>query len=251
MGGGLSERIIPRRELEILISRVPENPNPKVELEQYTIPPEVASKMLYIACYVYRDIIGKRVLDLGCGTGRLAIGAAYLGASEVVGIDIDKEVVEIAKDAAKSLGVDESTSWVAGDLYSLRGRYDTVIQNPPFGVQRRRADRIFLKRALELGFKVYSLHKSEVGGKEAVKSFRGSRDKVVPTKPSRFLKAFIKDLGGEIEAVYTMLMRIPRVFDFHRKFRHEFIVDLYVIKRKTSKSLLDSHSLNLSNRGVG
>ena len=141
----MSERIIPRRELEILISKVPENPNPKVKLEQYTIPPEVASRMLYIACYVYRDIVGKRVLDLGCGTGRLAIGAAYLGAAEVVGIDIDREVVKIAKDAANGLEVGESIYWVTGDLYALRGRYDTVIQNPPFGVQRRRADRIFLK----------------------------------------------------------------------------------------------------------
>lgn len=243
MGGALSERIIPRRELEILISKVPENPNPKIKLEQYTIPPEVASKMLYIACYVYRDVIGKRILDLGCGTGRLAIGAAYLGAAEVVGIDIDREAIKIARNAAKSLGVNESTSWVAGDLYALRGRYDTVIQNPPFGVQKRRADRIFLKRALELGFKIYSLHKSEVHDKETIRSFRGSRDKVIPTKPSRFLEAYISGLGGEIEGVYAMLMRIPRIFDFHRKFRHEFIVNLYVIRRKeVSKSLLDSHS---------
>ena len=242
MGGALSERIIPRRELEILISKVPENPNPKVKLEQYTIPPEVASRMLYIACYVYRDIVGKRVLDLGCGTGRLAIGAAYLGAAEVVGIDIDREVVKIAKDAANGLEVGESIYWVTGDLYALRGRYDTVIQNPPFGVQRRRADRIFLKRALELGFKVYSLHKSEVHDREVVKSFRGSRDKMVPAKPSRFLETYIRGLGGEIEGVYAMLMRIPRVFHFHRKFRHEFIVNLYVIRRKdASKSLLDSH----------
>ncbi|MCF7223809.1 class I SAM-dependent rRNA methyltransferase [Marilutibacter chinensis] len=44
---------------------------------------------------------GKRVLDLCCNTGGFAVYAAARGASEVVGIDIDADVIEIAKGNAK------------------------------------------------------------------------------------------------------------------------------------------------------
>ena len=58
--------------------------------------PSIASSMLYIAAYANNDIEGKTVLDLGCGTGRLALGASYLGAKTVVGIDIDKLAIKTA-----------------------------------------------------------------------------------------------------------------------------------------------------------
>ena len=43
---------------------------------------------------------GKRVLDLCCNTGGFGVYAAARGASEVVGIDIDAAVIEIAKENA-------------------------------------------------------------------------------------------------------------------------------------------------------
>ena len=43
---------------------------------------------------------GKRVLDLCCNTGGFAVYAAARGASEVVGIDIDAAVIELAKENA-------------------------------------------------------------------------------------------------------------------------------------------------------
>ena len=56
----------------------------------------IASTMLYIAAYANNDIIGKTVLDLGCGTGRLALGASYLGADNVVGVDVDRLAIKTA-----------------------------------------------------------------------------------------------------------------------------------------------------------
>lgn len=41
-----------------------------------------------------RDLGGQRVLDYGCGSGILAIGAAKFGASEIVAVDIDPAAVE-------------------------------------------------------------------------------------------------------------------------------------------------------------
>lgn len=43
---------------------------------------------------------GERVLDYGCGSGILAIAAAKLGAGEVVGVDIDPQAVQSARDNA-------------------------------------------------------------------------------------------------------------------------------------------------------
>ena len=43
---------------------------------------------------------GRRVLDLCCNTGGFGVYAAVRGASEVVGIDIDAAVIEIAKENA-------------------------------------------------------------------------------------------------------------------------------------------------------
>jgi ubiquinone/menaquinone biosynthesis C-methylase UbiE len=47
---------------------------------------------------------GKRVLDLGCGDGRFALGVAQL-ASSVEGLDPDREAITAAKKSARESGV--------------------------------------------------------------------------------------------------------------------------------------------------
>ena len=155
----MQRRLVRKLDLEKAVFEIRPHPAPKAYLEQYTIPPEVAAEILYIAAYIYDDIIGKTVIDLGCGTGRLAIGAALLGAKEAIGVDIDKSSVKLAQKNAEKLGVEEKTLWIIADIDAIRGSFNTVLQNPPFGVQRRRADRKFIKKSLELGDKIYSLHK--------------------------------------------------------------------------------------------
>jgi putative methylase len=217
------------------LSKVAPHPDPKAHLEQYTIPANIAAEILYIAAYVNGDIIGKTVADLGCGTGRLAIGATLLGAREAVGVDIDKTAVKLAWKSAKESGVKDRTQWVIAHIDALHGDFDTVLQNPPFGVQKRRADRSFLKKSLEIANRIYSLHKGE-SNKELLKRLKEHETKVVPVQPSVFLKRFIEKHGGQIRATYAKIMAIPYMFGFHRKRKHEFIVNLYVIERKSRRS---------------
>lgn len=47
---------------------------------------------------------GKRVLDLGCGDGRLALGTAPY-AKSVVGLDIDSELIATARQRARDAGL--------------------------------------------------------------------------------------------------------------------------------------------------
>ena len=228
----MQKRIVRKLELELLLSQIVPHPSPKPRLEQYTIPADVAATMLYIAAYRYGDIVDKTVLDLGCGTGRLALGAAFLGAKQVVGVDIDKDAVKVAFENSVRTDLKEKVQWVTGDIDAVDGNFDTVLQNPPFGVQRRKADRRFLEKALESGKVVYSLHKRPDEDKVFIKKLKANKTNVASVAPSPFLKNFIERRGGKIKAVYAVIMTIPHMFGFHTKRKHEFIADLYVIERR-------------------
>lgn len=62
------------------------------------------------------DVEGKQVLDIGCGTAVLAIGAAKRGAAHVTAIDIDPVAVRVARDNAIENGVQDVVHAVEGDL---------------------------------------------------------------------------------------------------------------------------------------
>ncbi len=209
----MQRKIVKKRELEIILENTKGQVSPKVLLEQYVIPADLAGWILRHATYSHDDIIGKHVFDLGCGTGRLGIGAALLGAVKVVGIDIDPTVVRVAKSNANIIGVSETTDWVVSDIDSITGQYDTVLQNPPFGVRKRGADAKFVEKALEVANVVYSLHKSGEANR-------------------KFISDLVKKLRSEITEIFQTKLEIYPTFKFHRKRRHTVKVDLYRIKRR-------------------
>ena len=80
---------------------------------------------------------GKRVLDLGCGSGILAIGALNLGCESAVGCDIDPKAPDVAcaNAALNDIGAERFRVY-AGDILSdasmrrtLDGGYDIVLAN--------------------------------------------------------------------------------------------------------------------------
>ena len=70
---------------------------PKVELEQYPTPPDIAAHMLF-AADAEGDVEDALVADLGCGGGILGIAAAMMGAAHVVGVDIDPAALDVAAE---------------------------------------------------------------------------------------------------------------------------------------------------------
>jgi putative methylase len=217
MGTVAQKRLVRRLDLERVLLQIEPHPSPRAYLEQYTVPVHVASEMLLLAAYTNDDVVGRTVVDLGCGTGRLAIGAAVLGAEKTVGIDIDGLAVRKAKESAEHLDLQSRMSWIAGDIDVLHGQFDTALQNPPFGVQKRTADRRFLLKALEVASTIYSLHKS------------GESTRV-------FIKRFIEANEGKVTSIFQMKLNIPRMFKFHTKRTHEINVDLYRIERVEGSS---------------
>lgn len=225
------QRLARKIDLIRTLSLTKPHPSPKASLEQYTLPPDIAATIGYVAAYTFGDIIGKTVLDLGCGTGRLALAASFLGARQTVGIDIDKIAIRIASENFTETGLKNPVDWVLGDINAIKGSFDTILQNPPFGVQKRAADRKFLEKALEVAHTTYSLHNHPYNDPDLANRLKSVKGRFIQVSPTPFIQKLVEANNGVIKAVYAILMSIPHMFDFHRKRKLEFVADLYLIKK--------------------
>ena len=68
--------------------------------------------------------------------------------------------------------------------------------NPPFGSQRPGADKIFLKKALEIADNIWTIHMA---------------------KTRTFIEKFVDNKAGKIENCYEFDFAIPRSMPFHTK----------------------------------
>jgi ribosomal protein L11 methyltransferase len=73
------------------------------------------------------DLAGRRVLDVGTGSGVLAIAAARLGAGAVVGVDTDPLAVAVARAGVAANAVDVEVR--EGSLDVVDGAFDVVVAN--------------------------------------------------------------------------------------------------------------------------
>jgi len=201
----VEEQTVSKRQLEIQLGKLKILQTPKLGLEQYPISPEVAAELLYMAGFEHRDLQGE-IIDLGTGTGRLAIGAAIMGSQKVVGVDIDKKAIALARENARATGV--QVEWVVSDVAEVVGRYDTVIMNPPYGTRSPHLDVRFLERAFELAPVSYSIHKSST---------------------REYLNGVISKKNRRVDALRNMTLSIPHLFPFHNKKWNNVEVDLYRI----------------------
>ncbi len=77
----------------------------------------------------------QRVLDLCCGSGCIGLAvAAWLPQTRVDLADLDPQALELARENAGLLGLDERVEILESDLFdTLRGRqYDLIVTNPPY-----------------------------------------------------------------------------------------------------------------------
>ena len=203
-----------KKDLEIILQKLPPHPSPLVKLEQYATPAIIAADIVFNA-YLEEDIADKVVLDLGCGTGTFAIGAVLLGAREVIGVDLDGTALAIAQGYAELLSLE--IMFMEHDISKLNRSMlpvtsiDTIIQNPPFGAQKpaRGADRAFLEKAVALAEIVYSLHLS---------------------KTSEFVTLLIEKLGGAVVWEKKYNFPIAHTFHFHTHKSVDYEVSLFKIK---------------------
>ena len=82
-------------------------------------PDQVVERMLYLA----NPKAGEKLIDLGSGDGRIVIEAAKRYGAKGLGVDIDKHLVELARENAKHAGVEKLVDFEVQDLFEtdLRG----------------------------------------------------------------------------------------------------------------------------------
>lgn len=80
------------------------------------------------------DLAGARVLDVGCGSGILAIAALALGATSAVGVDTDPIAIESTAANARRNGVARRVRARVGSLPSGEPKFHVVLANLIAGV---------------------------------------------------------------------------------------------------------------------
>ena len=89
-----------------------------------------------------------------------------------------------------------SITWINKAIEIIEKKYDTVIMNPPFGSQRPGADRIFLKKALEISDHIWSIHMAET---------------------KKFVEKFVELNSGEVISAYEFNFPLKKTMPFHTK----------------------------------
>ena len=73
---------------------------------------------------------GTKMLDIGTGSGILAIASSLLGAETAIGVDIDAQSVKTAKENAEINKVENKCEFIVGDLADkISGKYDVICAN--------------------------------------------------------------------------------------------------------------------------
>ncbi|MFO8019148.1 MAG: METTL5 family protein [Promethearchaeia archaeon] len=210
-------------ELVSLIRSTEGYTNPKVQLEQYCIDAASAVNIVFFAGIEHDDIKSKVVLDLGTGTGRLSITSAFLRAQTIISVDIDPQAIKILRENMNNLNLSHIINPIITDIGCLEFSRNfiedyeiTTIMNPPFGVQTRQADRIFLQKAFTFSDVIYSIH---MAGKQV----------------QRFLKEFSRNFGWIIDYTYPFLMTLEKSYLFHTKKTKKIQTQVYRFIQKDSK----------------
>ncbi|WP_222919058.1 METTL5 family protein [Natrinema sp. SYSU A 869] len=206
-----------RRTLARRLESIADFSEPAVDLEQYLTPAELAAHICHLAGL--QDDLERRVIDLGTGTGMLAIAASLAGANRVSGIDVDPGALELARRNERTVlddrrdGSDRALEWLRGDVtrHPFSTTDATVLSNPPFGAQRgnRHADRDFLETASKIAAVSYTIHNE------------GSQE---------FVEAFAADEGGDVTHAFRAEFPIAKRFEFHTEARETLEAEVFRIE---------------------
>lgn len=171
------------------------------KLEQYMTEPDIAGEVLWNSA-LKDEVCDKSVIDLGCGTGILGIGALLLGAKKVIFVDIDEKALNICienyKEILSKYDISEDVEFINLDILELEGlKGDIVFENPPFGAKNNpHIDRKFLLKAFKFSDIIYSFHKIE---------------------SEKFVDSLSNDNGFSVRSMYKFRFPLKNTMHYHKK----------------------------------
>jgi len=202
-----------KKQLAILLSQLKTFKTQDINLEQYPTECEIAAESLWFAFMQY-DIKNKIIADLGCGNGIFGIGALILGAKKVIFLDIDKKILDIAREnlkfIEKKLNKKFDAIFINKHVKDFHKKVDVIIQNPPFGVKNIHADKLFLLISMENSNKIYSFHKIE---------------------SQNFIEQLSQENGFKAKRIMTFNFPLKKTLFFHTKRVYHVKVGFWKIER--------------------
>ncbi|KAI2799032.1 hypothetical protein RDWZM_006773 [Blomia tropicalis] len=213
------------KELEMFLQDIEGFRQPKIQYEQYNTGHHIGARMLF-SMNSFDDIEHKSILDLGIGCGRLGIGCAFLGASYVLGIDIDSDALAQCAENCSTIRDDSEDESMLTNLDLIQGdicddqfcsklnqRFQVVVMNPPFGTKNNKGiDMLFLKRGIDVALEsVYSLHKTS------------TREHILKKCADWRVK--------KVEILAQLRYDLPNSYVFHKKRSKDIEVDFYRIEK--------------------
>lgn len=197
-----------KTQLKIKLSQIKDFENPRISMEQYLTPSEVATDLIYSA-YMQGDIERRKVADLGAGTGMLGIGALLAG-GEVLFVEKEQNALELLKSNLESFGFNsERFKIVDKDVNEFDEDVDTVVMNPPFSTH---SDLLFdfWGRAFELADSVYGVSHSE--GVQSIKNLA-------------------EDYSFSLKFKESYKISLPPSYGFHTEQDHEVPINILYFKK--------------------
>lgn len=190
-----------KKQLAIELSTLRVFEDPDRELEQYPTDSDVAADALWTAMML-GWIENKTIADLGAGTGTLGIGCLLLRASNVTFIEKDPKAIVLLK---RNIGQYETNNFkiLRMPVSETTGKYDLVVQNPPFGTSNFGADTEFLKAASRLSNRIITFHKSTTDD---------------------YIKKTLEELGFEIKSRHKYKFPLKQTMPDHKKRIHRIDV---------------------------
>ncbi len=89
-----------------------------------------ATTSLCLALLEKHIVSGVKMLDIGTGSGILAIASTLLGAESAIGVDIDAQSVKTAKENAEINNVQDKCEFIVGDLADkISGKFKVICAN--------------------------------------------------------------------------------------------------------------------------
>jgi putative methylase len=199
-----------KSELVRHLSGLEDFESPRISLEQYMTPPQLAGDIIHTA-YMNGDIEGRSVVDLGTGTGILAAGAVLAGAETVTAVEKDPDAIEIAERNFESLNIRDGVEIVEEDVTEFSGSFDTVVMNPPFSVHSDTGIE-FMKKAVEIADSVYAV------------SHPGAR---------RQVDKYLRGMDHRVVGAEDYKISLPATYGFHTEDSRETDVQVIVVKSDT------------------